>query len=81
MVPPRNVAVFVRGCRTASHFLLRGQKKVTKEKATLLRRPAGSLRSSPKRVAAQLATLKQCSPTAPALAAVLGGSEGVSVGG
>ena len=37
-----------------SAFLLRCQKKVTKEKAALPHRPSGSLRSSPNRAAAQL---------------------------
>ncbi|MGH9875886.1 MAG: hypothetical protein ACRD9S_25825, partial [Pyrinomonadaceae bacterium] len=66
------------GSPAAGYFILLVQNKVTKQKDALPRRPcgvpyvprqAGRLRNS--RFA-----LKQCSPTSPGLAAVLGGSEG-----
>jgi len=65
---------------------LRGQEKVTKEKAAPLHRPAGSLRCSPARAAHQLAlaghtkrALLRTSNTVrllPVQAALLGGAEG-----
>src|SRR5271168_4130604 len=39
--PHYNVTKFAGGCPAASHFLLLRQKKVTKEKATQVRRPFG----------------------------------------
>ena len=56
------------------------QKKVTKEKGSPVTRSAAPtpLRDSPNRAAAQLgaAPLKQCSPTSPGPAALLGASQG-----
>ena len=75
-------------CPAASHFLLRGQEKVTKEKAAPPHRPSGSLRCSPSRAAHQLAlaghtkrALLRTSNTVrlfPVRAALLGGTEGES---
>src|SRR5271168_4072593 len=39
--PHYNVTKFAGGCPAASHFLLLRQEKVTKEKATQVRRPFG----------------------------------------
>src|SRR5271168_3722097 len=39
--PHYNVTKFAGGCPAASHFLFLRQKKVTKEKATQVRRPFG----------------------------------------
>ncbi len=74
------------GSPAASHFLLHGQEKVTKEKAAPLHRPSGSLRCSPSRAAHQLAlaghtkrVLLRTSNTVrlfPVRAALLGGAEG-----
>ena len=74
------------GSPAASHFLLPGQEKVTKEKAAPLHRPAGSLRCSPARAAHQLAlaghtkrALLRTSDTVrllPVRAELLGGAEG-----
>ena len=68
------------GCPAASHFLLLRQKKVTKEKATRVRRLALCARCPALLASAgglrKLASLKQRSPTAPASAALLGGSHG-----
>ena len=66
---------------TAGTFLLRRQKKGTKEKATPSSAPRlrrGSLRYSPSRAAAQLAPsgLRQCSPNSPGLFALLGAPQG-----
>ena len=73
---------FAGGSPAAGHFLLYCQKKVTKEKAApgspALR---ASLRCSPRRAAAELGLaillrdLRQSSPTAPGMAALLGGSQ------
>jgi len=46
---------FAGGSPAAGFFLLLAQKKETKEKGTLLRRPSDTLCSSPSRAAAQLA--------------------------
>ena len=58
------------------YFLLLRQKKVSKEKATRDTRPAGSLRFSKVAAAAELASLKQSSPTPPRLPAMLGAPHG-----
>jgi hypothetical protein len=64
------------GCPAAGNFLLLRQKKVTKEKATRVRRPSGSLRCSCANAAAELASLRQSSPTSPSRIALLGDSHG-----
>gem|GEM_PF-2995776 len=71
---------FAGGGPAASDFLLCGQKKVTKEKPprlagpsgfpALLAKPGGSATRPRKR------GLRQCSPTTPGFAALLGGSQG-----
>ena len=75
------------GSPAASHFLLHGQEKVTKEKAAPLYCPSGSLCCSPSRAAHQLAlaghtkrALLRTSNTvrlSPVWAALLGGAEGL----
>ena len=82
---------FAGGSPAAGHFLLYGQKKVTKENAApgspALRAAASlqvcpCLRCSPSRAAAELGLakntrdLRQSSPTSPGMAPLLGGSHG-----
>jgi hypothetical protein len=78
------------GSPAASHFLLPGQEKVSKEKAAPLQRPAGSLRCSPARLTNSPWHGTQDVPAAlirvwrtlntvrllPVRAALLGGAEG-----
>ena len=70
------------GCPAASYFLVLRQKKVTKEKATRVRRLALRARSpalldlSGGCATRLLRSLKQCSPTSPDRSALLGGSHG-----
>ena len=66
------------GSPAAGDFLLRRQKKVTKENATPVRCPFGvpcAARTSGRLRNSRFA-LRQCSPTAPARAALLGSSHG-----
>jgi hypothetical protein len=57
---------------SASYFLLLGQKKVTKQKATLLAAPSGY----PALLAKPSGCASQSSPTTLGAAALLGGSQG-----
>ena len=70
---------FAGGSPAAGNFLLRRQKKVTKENATPVRcsfgvpcaaRPSGRLCNS-------RSALRQCSPSSPACVALLGSSQGI----
>jgi hypothetical protein len=81
----------VGACPTATHFLLLRQKKVSKEKATQVRRPFGvpcaARENGPDENSGSLClggnyfepvlALSHSLRTAPALAALLGGSHGV----
>ena len=65
------------GCPAASYFLLLRQKKVTKEKATRRSRPFGvpCAARSRRRLRNSRCALRQSSPTAPSLTALLGDSQ------
>ena len=72
------------GCPAASYFLLLRQKKVTKEKATRVRRLSGDETAGQLPCAARSVGrlrnspfgLRQCSPTSPDSSALLSGSHG-----
>ena len=72
---------FAGGSPAASYFSC-SAKKSNQKKAAPVHRPSGPLCCSPSRAAAELALaaarqgLRQSSPTAPGLAALLGGSQG-----
>ena len=62
---------------SASHFILRAQNKVTKQKGTTA--AACFLRFSLNRAAAELASLRQSSPKTPVLIAMLGAAKGMKI--